>query len=87
MRFQHKKWMSTIRGTGYEFRQVFCSPRGGYRNFLSGGGGGGRGGTARLIKVILKVGVGPQKGVGAGGGYTPYRASRGSFSYYLNIKA
>ena len=26
-----------------------------------------------------KVGVGPQKGVGAGGGYAPSRAKRGSF--------
>ena len=39
--------------------------RGGYRNFVRG----------RLIKVIKKVGVDPQKG----GGYAPFRAKRGSF--------
>ena len=38
---------------------------------LEGGGGGGGGG-----KLCYKVGVGLQKGVGAGGGYAP---SCGSF--------
>ena len=37
--------------------------RGGYRKFKRGGGGGGGGGER-----LIKVGVGTQKGVGAGGG-------------------
>ena len=32
------------------------------------------------------MGVDHQKGVGAGGGYAPSRAKRGSFWYYLSIK-
>ena len=53
-------------------------PQGRIQEFFKGG--------ARLIKVI-KSGRGSQKGVGAGGGYAPSRAKRGSFWYYLSIKA
>ena len=38
------------------------------QEFLKGGGG-----------TVNKVGVDTQKGVGAGGGYAPSRAKRGSF--------
>ena len=51
-------------------RGTCAKPRGGYRNFV-------RGGTVN--KSYKKVGVDPQKGVGAGGGYAPSRAKRGSF--------
>ena len=41
------------------------------QEFFKGGG--------TVNKSYKKVGVDPQKGVGAGGGYVPSRARRGSF--------
>ena len=38
-----------------------------------------KGGGGTVNKSYKKVGVDPQKGVGAGGGYAPSRAKRGSF--------
>ena len=50
------------------------------------GGGGGTGadtgifkGGGTVNKSYKKVGVDPQKGVGAGGGYAPSHTKRGSF--------
>ena len=45
---------------------VRASLRGGYRIFLRGGVGGGGGTVNKSYKKL--VGVGPQKGVGVGGG-------------------